>query len=377
MAGGGKVRIADRDDMAELARVVNGRLLVSSTGGGGGGSVDVTAVAGVAVAASTPGVLPVSIENDPITVDQGTSPWVVGGTVTAAQATHDNLNCNSNIQVGDADVAFLNPVPILITNLSVPVAGTVTVSSITAGVVPGTGNTQLGKSEDSVHNSGSTGVMALAVRHDNPSLVNVLAGNGDYIPPITDEFGYLRTSGLVRSGNDISKILDIVSTLDTILTGVLGVPAIVKCTDPLGSSQESPGSYGLMHVDEDGALWIRDSNPGDVVETIALSGSTRGRPIQITATASTGTTIHTATTTAGSIDRIYIWLANTGSAAVTVTIEFGTTGVGNEIDVIVPANETVMAVDGAVLGGAATDTVTAYATTGSVVNAFGRVERLT
>lgn len=29
-----------------------------------------------------------------------------------AQATHDNLNCNANIQVGDADVSVSNPVPI-------------------------------------------------------------------------------------------------------------------------------------------------------------------------------------------------------------------------------------------------------------------------
>jgi hypothetical protein len=76
------------------------------------------------------------------------------------------------------------------------------------------------------------------------------------------------------------------------------------------------------------------------------------------------------------LDRVFIWLTNTSTSTVTITIEFGTTGVGNEVDIIVPANETVLAVEGAVLGGAATDTIKAYATTGSVVNAFGRVERL-
>ena len=60
-----------------------------------------------------------------------------------------------------------------------------------------------------------------------------------------------------------------------------------------------------------------------------------------------------------------------------MTIEFGTTGVGSEMDITVPANETILAVEGAVIGGAATDTITAYASTGSVINAFGRVERLT
>lgn len=34
------------------------------------------------------------------------------GTITATQVTHDNLNCNANIQVANADVSSSNPVPI-------------------------------------------------------------------------------------------------------------------------------------------------------------------------------------------------------------------------------------------------------------------------
>jgi hypothetical protein len=35
-----------------------------------------------------------------------------GGSLTVDQATHDNLQCNANVQVGDADVAVGNPVPV-------------------------------------------------------------------------------------------------------------------------------------------------------------------------------------------------------------------------------------------------------------------------
>ena len=43
----------------------------------------------------------------------------VDGTVTAAQSTHDNLNVNANMQVGNADVATANPVPTVLTGSNV------------------------------------------------------------------------------------------------------------------------------------------------------------------------------------------------------------------------------------------------------------------
>ncbi|MFK5284148.1 hypothetical protein ACI3PL_31670, partial [Lacticaseibacillus paracasei] len=67
-------------------------------------------------------------------------------------------------------------------------------------------------------------------------------------------------------------------------------------------------------------------------------------------------TLHTATTTAGQLDRVYIDLTNTSDSAVLVTIEFGTTGAANEQNITVLPRETVKAVDGLVIGGAATDT---------------------
>lgn len=56
---------------------------------------------------------------------------------------------------------------------------------------------------------------------------------------------------------------------------------------------------------------------------LKLSGSTDGKPVKIAATATTGTTIHTAHAT--SLDEIYAWVTNTHNAAVDLTVEFGGT----------------------------------------------------
>lgn len=82
MAGGGKVRITDRDDTGEMARVINGRLQVDAAGGGGGGgSVDITAVGGNPVTTT----VPVSDGGGSLTVDGTVAVSSIGGTVTIAE----------------------------------------------------------------------------------------------------------------------------------------------------------------------------------------------------------------------------------------------------------------------------------------------------
>lgn len=82
MTGGGKVRIADRDNFAEMAQVINGRLQVdSSGGGGGGGSVDIVAIGGNPVTTT----LPVSDGGGSLTVDGTVAVSSIGGTVTIAE----------------------------------------------------------------------------------------------------------------------------------------------------------------------------------------------------------------------------------------------------------------------------------------------------
>jgi len=56
-----------------------------------------------------------------------------------------------------------------------------------------------------------------------------------------------------------------------------------------------------------------------------LSGSTDGRMVKVAATATPGTTIHTAVagTTAGTFDEIWLWAVNSDTVVRKLTIEFG------------------------------------------------------
>lgn len=362
----------------------------------------------------TQGTTPWTIDGS---VTQGSTPWMIDGTVLASQGT-------SPWVVGDGGG-------------SLTVDGSVSISAL----VPGTGATNLGKAEDAAHATGDVGVMALAVRNDGGtslagasgdyiplttdnvgrlrtfSLIgdganatsNLLGvyGDGDATniretgwapmfevnpsPSLAGSGiwsrGFMSTTGgllvsLIESTISLSVGAVVPGTTASSLgkaedaahsSGDVGVMALAVRRDTLSSTAGSNNDYATLNTDSVGALWVREYG----VTTVVLSGSTRGRPIQITGTTSGGAnTLHTATTTSGQLDRIYIWLTNTSTSSVTVTIEFGTTGTGNELNIIVPAKETVLAVDGAVVGGASTDTIKAYAATGSVVNAFGRVERL-
>lgn len=93
------------------------------------------------------------------TVNQGTSPWVVSGSVAVTSQ------------------------------------------------VPGTGATNLGKKEDDPHSTGDVGVMLLAVRNDNGA---VLAGtDGDYLPITTDSSGAVRVdlNGTISTNNSSTSTL--------------------------------------------------------------------------------------------------------------------------------------------------------------------------
>lgn len=74
------------------------------------------------------------------------------------------------------------------------------------------------------------------------------------------------------------------------------------------------------------------------VSRIPLSGSTDGRGIKVVATASSGTTIHTATTSATDCDVITLYAYNSSASAVTLTVQWGgTTSVDDDIKVSIPA----------------------------------------
>ena len=65
---------------------------------------------------------------------------------------------------------------------------------------------------------------------------------------------------------------------------------------------------------------------------LILSGSTDGRGIKVAATATAGTTIHTGSSTATTIDEIWLYAVNTDSTDRKLTIEWG--GVSSPDDLI-------------------------------------------
>lgn len=71
-----------------------------------------------------------------------------------------------------------------------------------------------------------------------------------------------------------------------------------------------------------------------------LSGSTDGRMIKVAATATPGTTIHTAGAVTGdnNYDEIWLWAVNSDTTARKLTIEFGgTTSPDDLIELTIPA----------------------------------------
>lgn len=107
---------------------------------------------------------------------------------------------------------------------------------------------------------------------------------------------------------------------------------------------------------------------------IPLSGSTNGAPVQITSTGGTGQTIHTATSTGGELDELFILACNNHTAVVVLTLQIGGTGASQIIKISLNSNEgLVITIPGLPLKGGIV--VTAIADTASVVNIMGHVIR--
>lgn len=74
------------------------------------------------------------------------------------------------------------------------------------------------------------------------------------------------------------------------------------------------------------------------ITKIPLSGSTNGKNIKIAATATPGTTLHTAQSGTSYYDEIFIFVCNTDTVDRKVTIEFGgTTSPDDTIEATIPA----------------------------------------
>ena len=111
---------------------------------------------------------------------------------------------------------------------------------------------------------------------------------------------------------------------------------------------------------------------------VLLSGSTSGREIPVAATATPGTTIHTAIAGATAFDEVYLWASNVTGSAATLTLEWG--GVTDPGDHMVkalsiPANSpAIPVITGQVLNGGLV--LRAFSGTASAINVGGFVNRI-
>jgi hypothetical protein len=108
---------------------------------------------------------------------------------------------------------------------------------------------------------------------------------------------------------------------------------------------------------------------------IPLSGSTNGKGIQVAATATAGTLIHTAVTGTTSFDEVWIYAVNISTSAVKLTIEYGGTAGADNIEITIPGESGLtLVVPGLFLNNALV--VRAFAATTNVITLHGYVNRV-
>lgn len=109
---------------------------------------------------------------------------------------------------------------------------------------------------------------------------------------------------------------------------------------------------------------------------LKLSGSTDGKAIKLSQTATPGNLLHTASATA--LDEVWVWFVNsTAGAAVKVTVEWGeVTSPDGHIEVSIPGESgLLLAIPGLLLTNSLV--VRAYAATTNIIMAHGFVNRVT
>lgn len=108
---------------------------------------------------------------------------------------------------------------------------------------------------------------------------------------------------------------------------------------------------------------------------LKLSGSTDGKQIKVSQTATAGTTIHTAHAT--SLDEIWLWAVNSDTTARKLTIEWGeATAPDGNVEVTVPAESGyLLVIPGMVLTNSLV--VKAFAATANVILINGYCNRIT
>ena len=110
---------------------------------------------------------------------------------------------------------------------------------------------------------------------------------------------------------------------------------------------------------------------------IALSNSTAGKQILVVATASSGTSIHTAIAGTADFDEIWLYATNNHTSSVNLTIEYGgTTSPNDLIQMVIPSKTGLyLIVPGLILQNS--NIVRAFANVTNVISISGWVNRIT
>ena len=108
-----------------------------------------------------------------------------------------------------------------------------------------------------------------------------------------------------------------------------------------------------------------------------LSGSTNGKAVLVVATATAGTTIHTAVSGTSSLDEVWLYAHNSSAATVKLTLEWGeaTAPDGNiEINIGAEGTGLVLVAPGILLQNSLV--IKAFAATANVITLTGYVNRI-
>mgnify|MGYP001208819738 FL=1 len=111
-----------------------------------------------------------------------------------------------------------------------------------------------------------------------------------------------------------------------------------------------------------------------------LSASTDGRAIKVAATATAGTLIHTGSTTATTIDEVWLYAMNTDSSDRKLTMEWGGVSSPDDLIEITIGTEAglVLVAPGLLIKGNSTALlVRAFAASANVITLHGYVNRIT
>jgi len=109
-----------------------------------------------------------------------------------------------------------------------------------------------------------------------------------------------------------------------------------------------------------------------------LSGSTDGKAINITATSSPGTTIHTGSSTAADLHEVWLYAINYGTSSQWITVQWGGTASADSYTTLVdPTVGMVLIAPGLVIKGNATpNVIRAFATLTNSIAVIGYVHTI-